>query len=211
VIDLERTRAFSSFGHLPGVFVNLRGRYEHGIVEPGENYEKLRDDLIGDLAALRDPATDAPVFGRVARREEMFSGPAVDRMPDVICETDDPAIRLRGNLGLRTPFVPFRKRKSYHAPNGIFLVKGPGILQGRRIDGTGIEDMAPLVLRLMGLPRLACMDGTVPGGVLDPDFFGDAEQPVVSGDDIAFEKRTGDLSAADRDAIERDLEVLGYL
>jgi len=236
VIDLEKTRAFSSFGHLTGVFVNLEGRYRHGIVKPGKEYESLRDDLIRDLSAVREPGTGAAgifgrsaagvlgrsaagvlgrsaagVFSRVARREEMFSGPAVERMPDVICETGDPAIRLRSNLGLRGTFAPFRKKKSYHAPDGIFCARGPGIRQGGRIPAAGIQDVAPLILRLMGLPRLSTMDGKVPDGVLDPAFFTARELPVLPAEEIDFVKGKGALSAGDRAAVRGDLEALGYL
>jgi len=210
-IDLTQTRAFSSFGHFTGVFVNGKGRYEQGIIEPGDAYETVRDDLIRDLGALRDPATGALVFKRVARREELFDGPAVKRMPDVITEVSDYAYRLRSNLGLGKVFVPFRKKKSYHAPEGIFYVKGPGIKSAHRLDDANIQDVAPLILHLMGLPRLSTMDGSLPEGAFDPTFFEGQEFPVVDAGEIDCSTASHSFSDEDREAITRDMEALGYL
>jgi len=111
------------------------------------------------------------MFRRVPRREELFDGPAVDRMPDVIAEVNDYAFRLRSGLGLDRVFVPFRKKKSYHAPEGIFYVRGPGIKAAQRIDDVDIQDAAPFILYLMGLHKLSTMDGRLPSDTLDRAFF----------------------------------------
>ncbi len=210
-IDLSETKAFSSFGHFTGVFVNLKGRYEQGIVEPGAAYEKVRDDLIGDLRALREPKSGAPLFKQVARREELFDGPAVERMPDVITEVSDHAFRLRSNLGLDRVFVPFRKKKSYHAPEGILYVKGPGIRKAQRLDDANIQDVAPLILHLMGLPKISTMDGRLPHGALDETFFEGREFPPIDVEEIECTTASHAFSDEDREAITRDMEALGYL
>ncbi|HJM42607.1 MAG: alkaline phosphatase family protein [Nitrospinota bacterium] len=85
-IDFARTAAFSEeMSSFPGVWANLRGRDPEGILPPGE-YEPLRDNIIRSAESLRDPRTGERIFNRAARREEVYSGPYVDRFPDVVLE-----------------------------------------------------------------------------------------------------------------------------
>lgn len=53
-VDWENTRAYS-IGYIGEVHINLKGREPQGIVEPGAEYEQLREELIGDLRALTLP------------------------------------------------------------------------------------------------------------------------------------------------------------
>ncbi|MGD2175389.1 MAG: alkaline phosphatase family protein, partial [Candidatus Brocadiaceae bacterium] len=83
-IDWQRTLAYPT-GYCSGVFVNLRGRQPAGAV-PDADYEDVRDRIVEVLAGLIDPETGGPVFARVARREEVWSGPRARRFPDVFAE-----------------------------------------------------------------------------------------------------------------------------
>ncbi|MGH2779621.1 MAG: alkaline phosphatase family protein, partial [Actinomycetota bacterium] len=53
-VDWAKTRAFSSPVPQQGVFVNLRGREQHGIVDPGE-LGQLKKEIAGRFADLRGP------------------------------------------------------------------------------------------------------------------------------------------------------------
>jgi predicted AlkP superfamily phosphohydrolase/phosphomutase/tetratricopeptide (TPR) repeat protein len=46
-----------------------------------------------------------------------------------------------------------------HRPYGIFVMKGPGIRRGERINGASVLDLCPTVLTLFGLPVGLDMDG----------------------------------------------------
>ncbi len=81
------TRAYAL---VPGrVFINLRGREPNGTVSPGADYEQERDRLIGLLRGVRDPLDQAPVFSKVVRREDIYSGPYVDQAADVLAFPND--------------------------------------------------------------------------------------------------------------------------
>jgi predicted AlkP superfamily phosphohydrolase/phosphomutase len=208
-IDLAGTKAFSSLGHFPGVYVNLRGRYEWGSVSP-EEYENVRDELVSAISAIRTPDGE-PLFGLVARREDVFDGPHVGRMPDVICEPNSHSYSLRAGLGVSRPLRETKRLRGTHAPDGMFLVKGPGIRPNRHVDGTGIQDMVPLVLFLMGLPQPSSADGKLPREVLDPGFFGGRQVSVVPVEELGLAPREYELDDSEQEAIRRELEGLGYL
>lgn len=162
--DWSRSRAYGVdfFFPLVGVEVNLEGRQPRGIVEPGAGYEELRARLVEELAALRDPATGARVCRRVCRREEMFHGPYLERIPDVVAELDldyDGRIQLDrrvfddNELRWDYPFL------GYHSREGFFAVRGPGIEAGRRLPENDMIDLAPTLLTLLDVPIPDSMEG----------------------------------------------------
>ncbi|MFN3477142.1 MAG: alkaline phosphatase family protein, partial [Candidatus Methylomirabilales bacterium] len=81
-VDWGRTRAYSV--GCGKIYVNLRGREGQGIVEPGAEYEALRDELRARLKAWRDPKTGDPVVHHVYRAEEAHWGEYLAAAPDLI-------------------------------------------------------------------------------------------------------------------------------
>jgi predicted AlkP superfamily phosphohydrolase/phosphomutase len=62
---------------------NLIGREPNGVV-PAEHYEALSDELSAKLLGMRDASGDKPAVAKVVKIREMFSGPALDRLPDLM-------------------------------------------------------------------------------------------------------------------------------
>jgi predicted AlkP superfamily phosphohydrolase/phosphomutase len=78
----DQSRAYSLD---PGrVFINLRGREPRGRVEPGAEYERVRQQLIEELLELRDPENGAKMVVSVFRREEIYHGDAYENAPDLV-------------------------------------------------------------------------------------------------------------------------------
>ncbi|MEI2692188.1 MAG: alkaline phosphatase family protein [Anaerolineae bacterium] len=100
-VDWYHTRAFSE--ELRGnIWINLAGRDPHGIVQPGAEYEALRDQIVATLPALTDAATGGRPIRRVWRREELFHGPYLERFPDLIVEAEYADVfKPRGNVSGR--------------------------------------------------------------------------------------------------------------
>ena len=69
---------------MPGVWINVRGREPSGCVEPDE-YEKVRDQVIECLESWKRP-DGGPVIARALRREAVYSGPYMERAPDLLLE-----------------------------------------------------------------------------------------------------------------------------
>ncbi len=82
-IDWSKTQAFSE-GKEGDIFVNLKGRDPHGVVEPGAAYEAVRNRIIKRLQRLADPATGERAVERVYTREEQYDGPWVPWAPDLM-------------------------------------------------------------------------------------------------------------------------------
>jgi predicted AlkP superfamily phosphohydrolase/phosphomutase len=81
-VDWTRTRAYGL--GLNGVYVNVRGREVHGIVEPRAR-ESLAAEIATKLVETVDPATGLRPIRRVFRREAAYSSAgAEDLAPDLI-------------------------------------------------------------------------------------------------------------------------------
>jgi predicted AlkP superfamily phosphohydrolase/phosphomutase len=170
--DWDRTRAVAEaeFGNA-WVRVNLRGREPHGIVEPGDEYERLRDELILDLSALVDVDTGEPAACEVLRREELIEGPNADALPDVFVRWA-PGRFLGAARHPRVGVVREAKRdvaRSEHDDHAFMIGAGPRL----RNDVNGLDphicSVAPTMLALMGAPVPDDMEGEPLGELLGPD------------------------------------------
>lgn len=208
-IDWPRTSAYClPYGPFSwqGVWINVRGKKPQGIVNPGMEYERLRTLLVEKLSDLRDPETGAQVVECVFRREDFYSGPYLDPAPDLLVKLAEgyTGVSTVGNPALIVD-NPIRGRSGQHRREGVWMLTGPGIKQGVRVDAD-IYDMASTALHILGTPIPEDVDGKV----VEDAFL---EEQVVR-----FEKsRTVlptlviELSDEEDQEIRDRLRSLGYL
>ncbi|MBF0216625.1 MAG: alkaline phosphatase family protein [Candidatus Omnitrophica bacterium] len=80
-IDWKKTKAYSiGFG---AIYINQEGRERDGIVKPGIETEKLKDEISGKLGSWVDAKTNCKVVSQVYKKEEIFWGPFTGEMPDL--------------------------------------------------------------------------------------------------------------------------------
>ncbi|MCL4459046.1 MAG: alkaline phosphatase family protein [Chloroflexi bacterium] len=86
VIDWAKTKVVLGDHPLAqNIWVNLKGRDPYGIVEPGEEYERVCSEVIKTLYAVKDPETDECPIALCLRREEAgILGQWGDRVGDII-------------------------------------------------------------------------------------------------------------------------------
>lgn len=166
-VDWTRTRAFAR-GKEGNLFVNLKGREPHGIVAAGAEYESVRDELIAQLLALRDPSHSEPPVTSAKRREEVFSGDHVEGAPDVIVEwrNGEYLATEQRQFGEAVFGERWREYMSWpttgsHRSNGIFLAAGPGIAPRGRLDAVRLIDVAPTLLHAAGVAVPTGLEGRV--------------------------------------------------
>jgi predicted AlkP superfamily phosphohydrolase/phosphomutase len=211
-IDWSRTRAYYTGLTGQGLYVNLAGREATGIVLPGRPYEEVRDSLIAALVDLRDPDTGEPVVSAAYRREEIYTGPRVTRLPDVVFSLRDRPYLPSERMAAQAIIEPLPPESSggRHHPAGVFLVTGPGIRQSAVLDGARLIDVAPTILYTFGLPVPEDMDGRVLTEVFTPAHL--AANPVRQGPPSmappAVERYTDQQTDA---VIAERLRALGYL
>jgi predicted AlkP superfamily phosphohydrolase/phosphomutase len=208
-IDWESTRAFASPIPQQGIFVNVKGREAHGVVEPTQ-LEATKDDLVRRFEELRGP-DGSPVTDRVYRSEDVFDGDALDGAPDVLPVLRDHRFELDDELFHREPFTDFSHLpRGVHHPNGIGVVAGPGVRPGNDLAGS-IMDVTPTLLYLAGLSVPAELDGTVLKDALTADALRNRPVKTTTPLSSSSKDEASPYSAEEEAIIEESLRGLGYL
>jgi predicted AlkP superfamily phosphohydrolase/phosphomutase len=161
-VDWSRTRAYAV--GLGQIYFNLRGRESQGIVSEGAEYAALQDEMAARLLALRDPATGAPVMRAVYRRDDVYSGPYLRQAPDLQAGFDE-GYRVgwqdtMGGISRAVVEDNTRKWSGDHCATAA-EISGGVLFVNRKVSSPspGIMDLAPTVLRLLGVPLPADLDG----------------------------------------------------
>lgn len=198
-IDFGETRAWSEeLNYFPSIRVNLSGREPEGQV-PKEEYDTFCKELCRRLETW-------DVIEKAWRRDELYSGPYVDRAPDIILELaledgySHSCLRSRGG-------EPFRRLTSdehiggkekgmngNHRPEGVFFLS-----QAFERAAMSLQDVAPTVYEVLGI-RAPEMDGhSVLGG------------DVEVGPEVSTGAKPDEVYTAEQEAaIESRLRDLGY-
>lgn len=141
--------------------INVVSRDKHGVVQPGEEYERVCREISDALYEIRDPKSGRKVVKHVTLTHQEFQGPYLDQLPDLTVLWDQSfpwdsvqSVRL-GTLHLRRQDA----RSGSHSPHGFLLMHGLGVPAGRAVFGHSIYDIAPTVLQLAGIPIPRHMDG----------------------------------------------------
>jgi predicted AlkP superfamily phosphohydrolase/phosphomutase len=222
LINWSDTRAFANetSALTPGVWINLRGRFPQGVVEPGQEYRDLVADLKSRLTSMRWEGR--PLIADVYHRDEVYSGPYLEQAPDLILnwwkdasyvckasfagEAQGPIVE--GDPGYR----PDRSEWSgTHRLDGVVMLKSPFFRQGVRLEKAHILDLAPTLLYLLGLPVPEDFDGRVLQEAFVSDFL---ETHVLNSRKAAEEFRPlqeETYTPEEAEKIAAKLKEMGYL
>ncbi len=154
----------------------------------------------------------------VHRREDLFQGPELDKVPDLLVEFDHYAWLGKGNLKTRADSLWDRieiedSEHSYvgsHRHEGIAVLAGPAAAAGASLSGE-LVDVAPTLLYLLGEAIPSDLEGRVLFEALRPELL-DERPPEY--DDTApaeYESERAELEDEGAAEVERRLRGLGYL
>jgi predicted AlkP superfamily phosphohydrolase/phosphomutase len=99
-----------------------------------------------------------------------------------------------------------------HREEGVLLMAGPRVRRDVEISGADIYDVAPTVLRLLGLPRSRAMPGRVLESALRSDLVGPPPGPIAT-----YERNTpivridADPDLEEERRVQDRLKTLGYV
>lgn len=154
--DWSKSRAYAL--GLSKIYINMKGREPHGIVNPGAETEALKTEIIRKLMRVRDPERDnAHVFRSVKRREEIWSGPFVGDAGDLQIGFEwGYRVSWATSLGGADEPLIFDNTKNWSGDHCSF---DPSVVPGvlfcnRPIDTTGprLVDVGTTILGHFGAP-----------------------------------------------------------
>ncbi|MBI5030579.1 MAG: alkaline phosphatase family protein [Chloroflexi bacterium] len=209
-IDYAGSKAYAIpiFNHIFGIRLNVKG----------EERERLRSEITQQLATLIDPQTGCALVEHVYRGEDYYQGPYAENIPDIIVmlNPDYGASYRLGSYSSHVTELQFHSHRGNHRMEGIFAARGAEIAQQPNpLAGLDIEDIAPTVLHLMGLPVPTDMDGRVLTEIFTPEFQAKPIQPGAALD--FWTNKSGEkfqeqvMSEEDEAEIRERLQALGYI
>lgn len=144
-------------------------------------------------------------------------GVDLEQEPDLRVRVSDPGEITGGTqirVGQRTlpawRMVQLIELSGSHRLEGILVMAGPGVEVGAHVPEASIMDVAPTILRVLGLPVAADLDGQVVEWAFTPEWL--TEHPQVAVD--AYAPRSGadspELEAPNEKLLEQ-LRSLGYI
>lgn len=208
-VDWSQTKAY--FCSLSGqnVWINLKGRQPEGIIEPGKEYEALRDQIIEKLYTIKDPKTSKNIIQKVYRREEIYTEDLVSNAPDLIIDmAEGYVIQVGLAPEMLMPAMQYKLyRSGCHRQHGIFIAIGKDIKKNHQVQNAEIIDIVPTVLYLLNKQIPTYMDGKVLTDILNKELKGVEYQSIQVKRTSAIQKISEDEEAK----IAERLKGLGYM
>jgi hypothetical protein len=174
----------------------------------------VRDDLIAALLGLKDTETGEAVFGAAHHREELWSGPRVAELPDVMVEQKGGlySVNCFRSAGQELIYPLSSKgadrwcKSGRHRPHGILMAAGPHV-RGGSPRNAWIGDVPATVLALLGCPVPETFDGRVLSEILSDELRAPGKTRTRS----HGRQEEEELTREQQDAVRERLEGLGYL
>jgi hypothetical protein len=161
-------RVSNNFAH-GGIRINLAGREPQGRVQRGAECDALCEQVRDDLMQIVNLDNGKPIVDRVLRIADIYKGPYVDDLPDLVVEWSNyaPVYRI-GSPKIGEVRGEYRYcRTGEHHPGGIFIGAGGAIPHGRLDREVSILVFAPTLSALLGVD-LPDVDGQVIGELAIP-------------------------------------------
>jgi predicted AlkP superfamily phosphohydrolase/phosphomutase len=190
-----------------GLVVQVRGRQRGGSVDPGR-WAQTREEARRAVWGIEDAS--GPVADAVWSREEVWEGPALPGMPDLVV-----ALRPDLTAGERLDEGPVVERRSApagegsHRRDGILAGAGPGLTRGSsgRALRVAPQHVLPTALATLGLGVPAGIDGRPCEAILSSP----PPPPVPRAFHAVGDAAPRRHATTQTDDLRRSLEELGYL
>ncbi|MGD0250847.1 MAG: alkaline phosphatase family protein [Thermoplasmata archaeon] len=163
-VDWSKTRIWGAGGYYARLFFNVRGREPEGIVAP-EELPQLRAELAKELGQLTQP-DGSPMKVDIMDPSAIYRSVRGDP-PDLMLYFDDLRWRSAGTMGYPSLYLTENDTgpdDAVHGFDGVFLFYDPEHPEVRELGRQTILDVTPTLLRWLGEPIPAHVQGTaIPG------------------------------------------------
>ena len=160
-VDWSRTRAFAI--GLAGIFINVKEKYDQGIVDAGAEADRLRDEIARRLETLTHPDTGESAVKRAYVAGKFYKGPYKDNAPDVIVGYQRGyRVSWEAAIGKTSEQVFHPNTKAWSGDHCVDPSLVPGILFCNHpiaAERPRLIDIAPTVLTMFGIDVPDYMDG----------------------------------------------------
>jgi len=161
-VDWGKTKAYGL--GLGGIYINVKGREENGIVEPGKEYRALKSELKTKLENLVDKKESKNAIRTIYDKDKLPEGPYKDNCPDLIVGYNQGyRVSWDSVTGKVDSSIIQDNTKAWSGDHCIDPEIVPGILFcNQKIDKkeASIVDIAPTVLKLFSIDPPSHMDGS---------------------------------------------------
>ena len=135
-----------------GVRFNVKGREPRGRLRPGRELDDAIDRLSVELSEVENADTGDPVFAELIRTSDVYDGPLLHQLPDLLCRW----ARTAPIRGVRSPRIGTlwddmtTLRTGDHRGGGLALVRHGGIPPGELPGPIPVTDLAPTIAAWFG-------------------------------------------------------------
>ena len=144
-----------------GIRFNVKGREPRGRIAPGHELDAAIEKLRAELLEFENAETGDPLFAEIIRTDEVYDGPLVGDLPDLLAAWSR-AAPIRGVRSERIGTIWGNTRairNGDHKPGGLALVRHAGSPAGEIPVPIRVIDLAPTIATWFGVDLLD-VDGT---------------------------------------------------
>jgi len=145
-------------------------------LNPRFNVEEVASSLIQELSRLSTPDGE-PLFRKVSRGGEVYSGPYADSGPDLVLD-QRPGVHVNDGMRRGDSMTAPDRWAAENTRTGIFVAIGPDFDATGHIGEISITDIAPTILASQDLAIPADMDGEVLPILAADDFIPETREPI---------------------------------
>jgi predicted AlkP superfamily phosphohydrolase/phosphomutase len=210
-IDWARTKAYG-FGYGNSIYLNIKNREAKGIVNKGEESEKITEEICFKIGKIRKSKDGKPLQFDCKTAREIYKGTFMNEAPSIVYTINNGEFE-QANLIVGDGIwqEPYAQKTGNHRQQGFWCISGPGI---KRDYQTNVEiiDLTPTILALFDTPLYDFIDGRIIS-----EAFVNEEQvkriQILPGSRYSgTDRRNGDvLDKDERRQIKERLRSLGYL
>ena len=170
----DRNFADIDFGTTRAYGFASQGQLYLGELTGARNDRAYIDSLAAEIAEIPHPETGAPAF-EVKRKEELWSGPLLDKGPELVLLPYDERINVDPSRRRWTQTFERHEKldpevsygySGHHGVTGILAAAGPGLQLAEVPEGAEIVQLPATILRLHGLSADG-LDGAPLDALLD--------------------------------------------